>query len=129
MKIGTMFLFGLLVVVAIATPEDELAKEMTHAYVGTENKNLKTIVIATIAMAIAFVCGFICGVMWAKRESAGDAKVLVYPKGKRYHCATCTSTPTTSNAKAVTITSAQEQRMTPCKCSACEKAWTLAHII
>ncbi len=135
MKLGIGFnpttmlqhLLALVVVVATVVPEDELAKELTHDL----EMNLKTIVtivvIVMVAMATTFWCGFRCGVLWSERKFVGKAQVVIYPKGKKYHCSTCTKTARTSSAKDVTITQAEEQRMTPCMCAACEKAWKRLH--
>ena len=51
--------------------------------------NLNTIVTVMVAMATTFWCGFRCGVLWVKRKSVGKAKVVIYPKGKKYHCHSC----------------------------------------
>ena len=118
-----MRLLALVVVVVMAAPKDELAKEMTHDL----EMNLNTIATAMVAIATTFWCGFRCGVMWSERQFVGKAKVFIYPKGKKYHCRTCTSTTRISSAKEVTITQAEEQRMTPCMCAACEKAWKRLH--
>ena len=117
MKLGfnptTMRLLALVVVVAMAATQDELAKEMTH---GSE------MTYTTLAIAIAmFWCGWLCGAKWAWASSTRKAKVFVYKKGKRYHTSACTATPSSSHATRVTVTQACEAGMTPCKCAACER--------
>ena len=85
--------------------------------------NLNTIVTVMVAMATTFWCGFRCGVLWVKRKSVGKAKVVIYPKGKKYHCHSCKQPARTSSATDVTIVQAEEQGMTPCMCAVCEKAF------
>ena len=106
-----MRLLALVVVVVMAAPKDELAKEMTH---GSEMNY------TTLAIAIAvFWCGWFCGA-WA--SSTRSAKVFVYKnKGKRYHTSDCTASPHSSHATKVTVIQACEAGLTPCKCAACER--------
>ena len=120
----------LLAVVAIAVSEIELT---------TEKKQCMEMnfMIVVFAMMI-FLCGVGVGVvsMYVTKvrvskvtaTTAKVTKVRAYPTGKYYHCFSCTSSNPLKNdrlhcPKEITITQAEEQRLTPCKCKACDKTW------
>ena len=111
----------LLAVVAIAVSEIELTTEKKQCLE-------MNFMIVVFAMMI-FLCGVGVGVVSmyvTKVRVSKVTKVRAYPTGRRYHCFTCTSTPFTSNdrlqcPKEITIEQAEEQRLTPCKCKACDK--------
>ena len=120
----------LLAVVAIAVSEIELTTEKKQCLE-------MNFMIVVFAMMI-FLCGVGVGVvsMYVTKvrvskvtaTTAKVTKVRAYPTGRRYHCFTCTSTSFTSNdrlqcPKEITIEQAEEQRLTPCKCKACDKTW------
>ena len=120
----------LLAVVAIAVSEIELTTEKKQCLE-------MNFMIVVFAMMI-FLCGVGVGVVSTSvtkvrvskvtATTAKVTKVRAYPTGRRYHCFTCTSTPFTSNdrlqcPKEITIEQAEEQRLTPCKCKACDKTW------
>jgi hypothetical protein len=113
----------LLAVVAIAVSEIELTTEKKQCLE-------MNFMIVVFAMMI-FLCGVGVGVVSmyvTKVRVSKVTKVRAYPTGRRYHCFTCTSTSFTSNdrlqcPKEITIEQAEEQRLTPCKCKACDKTW------
>lgn len=118
----------LLAVVAIAVSEIELTKTQCL------EMNFMIVVFATMiflgGVGVGVVSMYVTKVRVSKvtATTAKVTKVKAYPTGRRYHCFTCTSTSFTSNdrlhrPKEITIEQAEEQRLTPCKCKACDKTW------
>ena len=131
------------VIVAMAAPKDELAKEMTHDLEMHFN-TIPIVTIIVISVIIGCCIGGCCACLWMRktpkwllwmlRQVLQDWQVFaetvfVYKTGKCYHCADClktgtkTSARTSTTASQVTRAQAAATSKRPCPCAKCELVW------